>query len=220
MSCLPWQSVQVAATMLPPLRAFACAVASYSLTAASWQPAQLAGFSLGACGSFSADTSLWQSVHLNCICPCTEPAKALASTAIDLPPSDFAAGSEWHIMQLSLGFGAGAAAAAGAGLASRDREKVKAASATRPGRRRDRRSFSMLSPRIESLGIQRRRAENAHQGALRGHGAGSVACDSRVPLIHVKANTALSPRSTGVSLASNEPVSSTASGRVRTRSKL
>jgi hypothetical protein len=49
----------------------------------------------------------------------------------------------------------------------------------------------MLSPRIESFGIQRRRAESAHQGALRGHGAGSVACDSHGPLTHVKATTAL-----------------------------
>jgi hypothetical protein len=49
----------------------------------------------------------------------------------------------------------------------------------------------MLGPRIESLGIQRRRAVNAHHGALLGHGAGSVACDSRAPLIHVKAITAL-----------------------------
>jgi hypothetical protein len=51
----------------------------------------------------------------------------------------------------------------------------------------------MLGPRIESFGIQRRRAESAHQGALLGHRAGSVACDSRAPLIHVKAITALPP---------------------------
>jgi hypothetical protein len=51
----------------------------------------------------------------------------------------------------------------------------------------------MLGPRIESIGIQRRRAVSAHQGALLGHGAGSVACDFHAPLIHVKATTALRP---------------------------
>jgi hypothetical protein len=78
----------------------------------------------------------------------------------------------------------------------------------------------MLGPRIESLGIQRRRAVNAHQCALHGHGAGSVACDFRAPLIHVKAITALSPGSTWVSMPSNESISSLASGCVPTRSTL
>jgi len=50
--------LQVAATMLPPARAFACAVARYSFTGASWQAAQLAGLSFGSCGSLSAETSL------------------------------------------------------------------------------------------------------------------------------------------------------------------
>jgi hypothetical protein len=61
----------------------------------------------------------------------------------------------------------------------------------------------MFGPRIESIGIQRRRAENAHQGALLGHGAGSVACDSGAPLTHVKATIALSRHRTQVSTASN-----------------
>jgi hypothetical protein len=78
----------------------------------------------------------------------------------------------------------------------------------------------MLGPRIESFGIQRRRAVGAHQGALRGHGAGSVACDSRAPLIHVKAITALPPGSTWVSMPSNESISSIDSGRVPTWSTL
>jgi hypothetical protein len=44
----------------------------------------------------------------------------------------------------------------------------------------------MLNPRIESLGMQRRRAVNAHQGALLVHGAGSVAPGGLAPLTHVK----------------------------------
>jgi len=78
----------------------------------------------------------------------------------------------------------------------------------------------MLGPRIESFGIQRRRAENAHQGALRGHGAGSVACDSRAPLIHVKAITALPLRRESVSTASNESLASTAARDIRTPRKV
>jgi hypothetical protein len=66
--------------------------------------------------------------------------------------------------------------------------------------------FSMLGPRIESFGIQRRRAVNAHQGALRFSGAGSVACDSHAPLTHVKATTALLRHRTRVSTASNEAI--------------
>ena len=65
MSWVPWQSVQVAATVLPPLRASPCTVPAYSATALSWQAAQLTGFSFSACGSFCADTSAWQSVHLS-----------------------------------------------------------------------------------------------------------------------------------------------------------
>ena len=100
--------------MLPPARALACAVDRYSLTAASWQAAQLAGLSFGSCGSFSAETSLWQSVHLKFIWPCTEPAKAFASTAIDLPAAFLAPASPWHIRQASFGAGAASAAVAGA----------------------------------------------------------------------------------------------------------
>jgi hypothetical protein len=69
----------------------------------------------------------------------------------------------------------------------------------------------MLGPRIESFGIQRRRAVSAHQGALHIHGAGSVACDLSAPLIHVKAITALSPRCTSVSTTSNEALTSSTS---------
>jgi hypothetical protein len=76
----------------------------------------------------------------------------------------------------------------------------------------------MLGPRIESIGIQRRRAVNAHQGALRVRGVGSVAWDSRAPLTHVKATIALSRHRTYVSTASNVATvrarrSSTLSGR-------
>src|SRR5512134_815797 len=118
MSCVPWQSPQLAATVLPLARAFACAVARYSLTGTSWQLAQFAGFSVGACGSFSSDTSLWQSVHLNCIWPCTEPANALASTPIDLPLDPLVAGSLWHIMQDAFGSAAEDAVCADTGPAS------------------------------------------------------------------------------------------------------
>jgi hypothetical protein len=63
----------------------------------------LAGASFGSCGSLSTATSLWQSVHLNCICPCTDAANFALSTPIDLPPDPLAARSAWHIRQVSLG---------------------------------------------------------------------------------------------------------------------
>jgi hypothetical protein len=66
----------------------------------------------------------------------------------------------------------------------------------------------MLGPRIESLGIQRRRAVYAHQGALLAHRSGSLACDLVTPLIHVKAAIATSRRCTHVSSASNEGAAS------------
>jgi hypothetical protein len=62
----------------------------------------------------------------------------------------------------------------------------------------------MMSPRIELLGIQRRRAVSAHQNALRGHGAGSVARDTPTPLIHIKAVRAVRMQATTLSIASNE----------------
>ena len=90
MSWVPWQSVQLAATALPPLRASPCTVPAYSATAFSWHAAQLTGFSFSACGSFCADTSLWQSVHLSDIPPWTDALNLSASTAMDLPAAFFA----------------------------------------------------------------------------------------------------------------------------------
>ena len=40
MSWVPWQSVQVAATTLPPVRANPCTVPAYSVTALTWKVAQ------------------------------------------------------------------------------------------------------------------------------------------------------------------------------------
>ncbi len=85
MSWVPWQSVQFAATALPPLRAVPCTVPAYSLTALSWQVAQLTGFSFSGCGILSAETSVWQSVHLSFSSPWTEAANFAPSTAIGLP---------------------------------------------------------------------------------------------------------------------------------------
>src|SRR5512137_2685723 len=68
-SCEPWQSTQLAATALPPLRAAPCTVPAYSLPALSWQVAQSTGFSFSACGSLSTETSAWQSVHFSCSSP-------------------------------------------------------------------------------------------------------------------------------------------------------
>jgi hypothetical protein len=66
----------------------------------------------------------------------------------------------------------------------------------------------MMGPRIELLGIQLRRAENAHQGALLVHGASSVACDTPRPLTHVKAYPAVCGQTTTVSMPSNKGATS------------
>ena len=108
MSCVPWQSVQVAATALPPLRATPCTVPAYSLTAFSWQVAQLTGFSFSGCGSLSAETSAWQSVHFSLSSPCTDATNFAPSTAIDLPPAPLASAAAWHMRQVSFGFGGAA----------------------------------------------------------------------------------------------------------------
>ena len=113
MSCVPWQSVQVAATVLPPFLATPCTVPVYSLTAFSWQVAQFTGFSFSGCGSLSAETSAWQSVHFSFISPCTDDANFAPSTAIDLPPAPLASAAAWHIRQVSTTFGAGAGGVAG-----------------------------------------------------------------------------------------------------------
>ena len=105
MSCFPWQSVHVAATVLPPLRATPWTVPAYSLTALSWQVAQLTGLSFSGCGSLSAETSAWQSVHLSFISPWTDAANFAASTAIGLPLAPFASAAAWHIWHVSLTFG-------------------------------------------------------------------------------------------------------------------
>src|SRR4249919_2171829 len=116
MSCVPWQSVQVAATLLPLLRDVPCTVPLYSFTACSWQVAQLTGFSLSACGILSAETSVWQSVHLRLTLPCTDVTNFAPSTAIDLPSLPLASAAEWHMRQVSLTDG-GAVVAAALGLA-------------------------------------------------------------------------------------------------------
>ena len=120
MSCVPWQSVQVAATLLPPLRALPWTVAAYSLTGCSWQVAQLTGLSFSACGIFCADTSEWHAVHSSLRLPCTDDANFPASTAIALPAAFFASAAAWHMRQVSLtpGAAAGAAAAQSPGASS------------------------------------------------------------------------------------------------------
>ena len=98
-------------------------------TAFSWHVPQLTGFSFSACGIFCADTSAWQSVHFNCISPCTDFLNRSASTAMDLPPDDLASLSAWHMKHVSFGAGAGAAAgaaAASAGHAARTRNERNA----------------------------------------------------------------------------------------------
>ena len=110
MSCVPWQSVQVAATVLPPLRDLPWTVPLYSFTCCSWQVAQLTGFSFSACGILSAETSAWQSVHFRLRPPCTDAANFAPSTAIDLPSAPFASAAPWHMRHVSLTLGAGAAA--------------------------------------------------------------------------------------------------------------
>src|SRR5512139_186279 len=62
MSCVPWQSLQVAATILPPARARPWMVVAYSLTAFSWQLAHWAG-STDLCGYFRNPSPAWQSTH-------------------------------------------------------------------------------------------------------------------------------------------------------------
>src|SRR5512143_4115899 len=120
MSCVPWQSVHVAATSLPPLRALPCTVAAYSLTGCSWQLAQLTGLSFSACGIFCAETSEWHAVHSSLRLPCTEDANFAASTAIDFPAAFFASAAPWHRRHVSLtpGGAAGAAATQRAGMSA------------------------------------------------------------------------------------------------------
>ena len=134
MSCVPWQSAQVAATVLPPLRAMPCTVDAYSFTGFSWQLPQSTGFSFSACGSFFAETSAWQAVHSSFISPCTDLAKAAPSTAIDFPAEPFASLSPWHARQVSFGSAAAGAAACAHGIANKASPKMAhAAAAPRTG---------------------------------------------------------------------------------------
>ena len=62
MSCVPWQSLQVAATMWPSARAFPWMVVAYSLTALAWQLSHCAGFG-DLCGYLRIPSSAWQSTQ-------------------------------------------------------------------------------------------------------------------------------------------------------------
>ncbi len=76
--------------VVPALARLAVDRSAVFLHRCSWQVAQLTGFSFSACGILSAETSVWQSVHLRLRLPCTDAANFAPSTAIDLPSAPFA----------------------------------------------------------------------------------------------------------------------------------
>jgi len=97
--------------------------------------------------------------------PCTEPAKTLASTAIDLPPRTSHPGRHGTSCNSRSDRVARRRLRPGGFCIERKRER-QGGQGEQAGQQARQVGVCMMSPRIELLGIQRRRAVYAHQGAL------------------------------------------------------